>query len=96
MSIVETTTFRLHAGTDQAAFLALDRRVQTELIPNQPGFVRRTTAFRGDDWVVVTLWGSEADAAAFESVAAGDAIQAQFDALVEPGSLQRHRYDTLD
>jgi heme-degrading monooxygenase HmoA len=96
VSIVETTTFRLRAGTNRVAFLALDRRVQTELIPNQPGFIRRTTAHRGEEWVVVTLWGSEANASAFESVAAGDPLQAEFEAMLETGSIERRRYDTLD
>ena len=44
MSIVEIATFTLAEGVADDAFLALDRRVQTELVPNQPGFMRRTTA----------------------------------------------------
>jgi heme-degrading monooxygenase HmoA len=96
MSIVEITTFRLAAGTNEDAFLALDRRVQTELIPNQPGFVRRTTARRGEDWVVVTLWWSEDAAVAFETVANTHPVQMEFDGHLEVGSVQVHRYDTLD
>jgi len=46
MSVVETTSFRLALGANEDAFLALDRRVQTEVIPNHPGFIRRTTARR--------------------------------------------------
>jgi hypothetical protein len=96
VSVVEATTFRLAAGVSPDAFLVLDRRVQTEFAYHQPGFVRRTTAHRGADWIVVTLWASEADAAAFESLGATDSLQAEFDALLEPGSLARRRYDTLD
>ena len=66
MSIVEVTTFRLAEGVTDESFLALDRRVQTELVPNQPGFLRRTTARHGEDWLVVTLWSSEDAAAAFQ------------------------------
>ena len=66
MSIVEITTFRLAEGVTDDAFLALDKRIQTELVPNQPGFLRRTTARHGDDWLVVTLWATDADAAAFQ------------------------------
>ena len=58
MSIVEVTTFRLAEGVTDESFLALDHRVQTELVPNQPGFLRRTTARHGDDWLVVTLWAT--------------------------------------
>jgi hypothetical protein len=71
VSVVEVTTFQLAAGTDVESFLRSDRRVQTELVPNQPGFLRRTTARRGADWLVVVLWASQSDASAFhESVAA--------------------------
>lgn len=64
--LVETAVFRLAPGVDEADFLAADRRVQTERIPNQPGFLRRTTA-RGDDgtWLVITLWDSAESADAF-------------------------------
>ncbi len=65
MSIVEVTTFRLADGVADESFLALDKRLQTELVPNRPGFMRRTTARHGEEWLVVTLWGNEADAAAY-------------------------------
>ena len=55
VAIVEITTFPL-AGGHGETFLALDRRLQTELVPNRPGFLRRTTARHGDHWPVVTLW----------------------------------------
>jgi hypothetical protein len=96
VSIVEVTTFRLRAGVSDDAFLALDKRLQTELVPNQPGFVRRTTARRAGAWVVVTLWGSEAHAANFDSATSGDELWGAFRDLVEPDSLQSTRYDTLD
>jgi hypothetical protein len=96
MSVVETTTFRLAPGVSRQDFMALDRRLQTELVYHQPGFARRTTAQRGTEWVVVTLWASEADAANAEHAVGGEPLQAEFDALLEPGSMDRRRYDTLD
>jgi heme-degrading monooxygenase HmoA len=96
MSIVEITTFRLAPGASEDGFLALDRRVQTELVPNQPGFLRRTTTRRGEDWLVVTLWASEAAAAAFEDVANGEPVQIEYDGHLEVGSVTTARYDTLD
>ena len=96
MSVVEITTFRLADGADDDGFLALDRRVQTELVPNQPGFMRRTTTRRGDDWLVVTLWATEADAVAFEDVANRDPAQTEFDGHLEVGSVITRRFDTLD
>ncbi|HWE68639.1 MAG TPA: hypothetical protein VG298_18500 [Acidimicrobiales bacterium] len=96
MSVVELTTFRLAQGANEESFLALDRRVQTELVPNQPGFMRRTTARRDENWVVVTLWASEEAAVAFESVANGEPVQMEFDGQLEVGSVATYRYNTLD
>jgi heme-degrading monooxygenase HmoA len=96
MSIVEVTTFTLAHSANEDSFLALDRRVQTELVPNQPGFMRRTTAKRGERWVVVTLWATEDNAAAFEATSFDHPIQVEFDGHLETGSVEIHRYDTLD
>ena len=96
MSIVEVTTFRLAEGITDDAFLALDRRIQTELVPNQPGFLRRTTARHGEDWLVVTLWASDDAAAAFQRAAEAHPLQADFEQAVEAGTLHLTRYATLD
>jgi len=96
VAIVEVTTFRLAEGVSDDAFLALDRRMQTELVPNRPGFLRRTTARHGEDWLVVTLWASDADAAAFQRAVDGDPLQVEFERAVEAGTLHLTRYATLD
>ena len=96
MSIVEITTFRLADGITDESFLALDRRIQTELVPNQPGFLRRTTARHGEEWAVVTLWASDADAAAYQRNAEGHRLQAEFERDVEAGTFHLTRYTTLD
>ena len=96
MSVVEITTFRLVAGADDQAFLQADRRVQNELVPNQPGFLRRTTAREGDAWLVVELWAHRAAASAFDEAARGHPAQAEFERHLDPASVVTHRYDTLD
>ena len=96
MSIVEITTFRLAEGVSDESFLALDKRVQTELVPNQPGFMRRTTARHGEEWLVVTLWSTEDAAAAFQRAVEGDPLQAEFEHAVEAGTFHLTRYATLD
>ena len=96
MSIVEITTFRLAEGVTDESFLALDRRVQTELVPNRAGFMRRTTARRGDDWLVVTLWATDDDAAAFQRAMEGNPLQGDFEQATEAGTLHVARYATLD
>ena len=96
MSVVEVTTFRLAEGMSDESFLALDKRLQTELIPNRSGFIRRTTARHGQEWLVVTLWWSEDDATAFERETDGDPLQAEFAQAVEAGTLHSTRFITLD
>ena len=96
MAAVEVTTFWLAPGVSDDDFLALDRRLQTELVPNQPGFLRRTTARRGGGWLVVTLWASEAHAAAFDEATAGHDLREAFTAHVDAASLTSARFDTLD
>jgi hypothetical protein len=96
VSIVEITTFRLAAGVTDRAFLTLDKRIQTELVPNQQGFLRRTTARHGDEWLVVTLWAGDTEAAAFQRSIDGHPLQVEFDRAVEAGTLHLTRYETLD
>jgi heme-degrading monooxygenase HmoA len=96
MSVVEVTTFRLAEDVSDDSFLSLDRRVQRELVPNRSGFLRRTTARHGDDWVVVTLWASDDDAAAYQRAVDGDPLWAEFERCVEAGTLHLTRYTTLD
>ncbi len=96
MSIVEITTFRLAEGVSDESFLALDRRIQTELVPNQPGFLRRTTARHGGEWLVVTLWASADDAAAYQKAVEGNPVQVEFEQATEAGTLHLARYSTLD
>jgi heme-degrading monooxygenase HmoA len=96
MSVVEVTTFRLADGVSDESFLALDKRMQTELVPNRPGFIRRTTARHGGEWLVVTLWWSEENAAAFSRETEDDPLQVEFSRAVEAGSLHSTRFETLD
>ncbi|CAN5783196.1 hypothetical protein BH24ACT3_BH24ACT3_04080 [soil metagenome] len=94
--MIEILTFRLASGDHEAAFLDADRRVQIEAVPNQPGFLRRTTARSNDgEWVVVTLWASADDADRYEATADHPAMVA-FEALLEPATIQTKRYETLD
>lgn len=97
MSVLETLTFRLVPGTDEEDFLAADRAVQTELIPNQAGFIRRTTA-RGTDgeWVVVTLWWSVEQAEAYHRLTGDAPVARRFISFAEADSLRWGRYLTLD
>jgi hypothetical protein len=97
MSVIETMTFRLDPATDESAFLAADRRVQTEFAYQQPGLLRRTTA-HGDngEWIVVDVWRSAADADACAERWNGDPRTSELMALVDESTVQTRRYATLD
>jgi hypothetical protein len=94
--VVDVNTFRLVPGVDEDEFLAMDRRWQTELVPNRDGFVRRTTARRAGDWAVITLWATEVDAVTFEAETAGHEVRRAFEAAIDAQSVRAARFDTLD
>ncbi|MGH9306698.1 MAG: hypothetical protein ACRD0I_07440 [Acidimicrobiales bacterium] len=97
MAAMEILTFRLGVAMDETDFLALDRRVQTEFIPNHAGFLRRTTMRSASgEWAVVSLWRSEDDAVSSARLGADDGLFHQFMASMEPGTVDRRTYDTLD
>ena len=95
--MIEMRVFSLRAGVSDADFLAADVRVQTELAPFQPGFVRRTTA-RGeaaDSWLVLTLWGSGGLASAAHEAMRADPAGAAFNALIDPATERVARFHEL-
>ena len=96
MSIVEITTFRLAEGVTDESFLALDRRVQTELVPNRPASCagpRRATATTGS-WS--PCGPPTTPPPAFQRAVEGDPLQAEFERAAEAGTLHLARYTTLD
>ena len=97
MALIEIAAFNLADGTDEAAFLAADRAVQHEFVPNREGFVRRTTARneRGG-WAVITLWWSAAEADAAAADAEHDEHCQRFRSLIDPSSWRANRFETLD
>jgi hypothetical protein len=98
MAVIDTLTFRCTDGVEERELLDVDRRVQTEFVPNLPGFVRRTTARAADGpgWIVVTLWESAAQAEAAEELAGGHDVVRALSALMDPATVVRARYLTLD
>jgi hypothetical protein len=95
--VIEIFSFKLMAGADEAAFLAVDKRLQSEFAYQQPGLLRRTTARgRAGDWVVIDLWQSEADAERTSSVWGNDPVTAEFAGFVDPDTVEVRRYHELD
>lgn len=92
---MELATFSLVDAADVDAFVAADADLQRDMMINDRGFVRRTTA-RGDGgWAVVTLWASREEAeASVQRTATSDAGRA-FAAFVEPSSVRREIFEEL-
>jgi hypothetical protein len=100
MSVIETMTFRLRAGADEAAFLAVDKRLQSDFAYQQPGLVRRTTARgvgdRTGEWIVLDLWWSDEAADACGQRWDGDGLAQEFMSFVDRDTLEVRRYADLD
>jgi hypothetical protein len=96
MAVIEVLTFRTVPDVDEAEFLDADQQVQTEFVYAQPGVLRRTTARDGDDWLVLTMWGSSGDADASARAARDDDTVSRWARNLEPTSVTTRRYHTLD
>lgn len=89
MAVIDITSFRLADGMDEQAFLDADERVRTGMLYQQSGLVRATTT-RGNDggWAIIVQWASEDDA--------HDPLATELADLVDPSTIERRRYRTLD
>lgn len=95
--MIEVTTFRLAAGVDEPAFVAVDEEARTGFLYRQAGIVRATTARDGEGgWVTIVLWGSDEEAAAARSAADGDPAWQACIALVDAATVAARRFHTLD
>lgn len=100
MAVIEIMTFRLIGGADDAAFLAVDKRLQSDFAYQQRGLVRRTTArgegARAGEWIVIDLWGSAQDADACATRWDDDPTAQEFVSFVDPSTVEVRRYKDLD
>lgn len=96
MSVLSITTFRLAQGVADDAFLASDATCQSDFAYQQAGLLRRTTARTDLDWLVLEQWASLADAELADEAALHHAAALACAALVDPASVQRRRFTTLD
>ena len=95
MAVIETTTFRLADGIDEATFLEADEEIRTGFLYQQAGMARATTG-RGDDgeWIIVVVWATKAEADAAAQAAEDDpAVHRFYQMAVAPA---KKRYHTLD
>ena len=93
---MELLVFSLVDGADEAAFLAADRRVQTEFAYQQPGLLRRTTARgKNDSWAVLDRWASESAADECNARWKSDPVAQEFMAFVDPATVRTARFYEL-
>jgi hypothetical protein len=94
--VIELLVFSLAKGADEAAFLAADRRVQTEFAYQQPGLLRRTTARgKNDSWAVLDIWASEAQADDCNTRWETDPVAREFMTFVDPATVRTARFHEL-
>jgi hypothetical protein len=100
VAVIETMTFRLVDGADEDAFLAVDKRLQTEFAYQQPGLLRRTTARgvgdRVGEWVVIDLWARGADADACAGRWDDDPLAQELMSYIDRSTVDVRRYTDLD
>jgi hypothetical protein len=90
--VIEIITFRLRAGADVEAFLALDSRVQTEVAYQCAGLLRRTIARDGDRWLVLQIWATPEACAQGERALASSELGPTFMSFVETSTLTVDRF----
>jgi hypothetical protein len=90
--VIEIMTFRLRDTLDVDDFLAVDRRVQTEVAYQCPGLLRRTIARNGDRWLVLQIWGSADACADGADALASSTPFATFMAFVDPSTVSVERF----
>ena len=99
MALIETMTFALRDGADEEAFLAVDKRLQSDFAYQQPGIIRRTiargTGPRSGEWIVVDLWWDAESADACTQRWETDQLAQEFMAFVDRDTVDVRRYEDL-
>lgn len=92
-SVIEVVTFKLKSGVTDAQFAPIDKRVETQHVSKQPGFISRESAAgsNGERLAIVhwrSLKDAEASMATFEKAPAA----ANFMASIEASTMRMKRY----
>ena len=99
MAVIETMTFRLRDDADDEAFLAVDKRLQSDFAYQQPGLIRRTIArghgAQANEWLVVDLWWEAESADACAHRWETDTLAQEFMSFVDRTTVDVRRYEDL-
>ncbi len=98
MSTIEITVFGLLPDADERAFLDADKELQTDVLYQHPGLLRRTTARSesGGDWLTIVVWRSAADADASQRATADHPVAQRYNAFVDASTVRSRRFEALD
>lgn len=92
-TVVEIASFMLNPGVDVADFAAVDARVASEHVSQQPGFVSRESGFAGSAWVAIVHWETAADSQASMESFANAPAAAEFMSLLDASSMSMTLYE---
>jgi len=92
-SVIEVVTFKLKPGVSTEEFAPIDKRLETQHVSRQPGFVSRESAAGANgEMVAIVHWRSikdaEASMASFEKAPAA----AEFMAKIDASTMSMKRY----
>lgn len=95
--MIEIMRFRLRPDADEESFRTLEARVQTELVYQQPGLLRRTVAKSADgEWIVIEIWLTEGHAGAFAADREGAPLYTRYLSHIDSSTVWTNRYSTFD
>jgi len=84
--------FRLRSGVEDADFLTIDGRVQTEVAYQCAGLLRRTLARDGERWLVLQIWATPSACFDGARAVAASSLGRDFSALVDQATLRVERF----
>jgi hypothetical protein len=97
MTVLETISFQLRDGVEDADFLRRNKKVETEYMRQRPGFRSRETAHGADGtWLVLVHWDNAEHADATGRVFMQAAETKEFMAAVDPATVSQGRYEIAD
>ncbi len=96
MSVIEIAHVRLAPGATHEQFVEQNRVVETDYIPDQPGFLsRELAAGEGGEYIVVVHWSTVEDADASMARFATDPAAQDFMALIDATTMSMERYQIV-
>ena len=96
MAVIELVRFRTKAGTDEAAFAALNERFQREVAPQLPGLERREAARGADgEWLLVLRYKDMESAQRGPQLDRGMEVAGAFMTMIDMATLSSSHHTVM-